>query len=326
MNTKFTNACERIDQPCPPIWMMRQAGRYQQGYMEMKEQFTFEQMCKLPRIAARTAMLPIDQFDFDIAILFSDILFPIEGLGVPLKFAPGPQFEWTINEDNYKQHSDVDRATQHMQFQATAVQATRESLHKSKSLIGFVGGPWTLLNYATGKQPNMSLKWKAEYLEEVIVPVLRRNIHLQLEAGAEKVMILDSGVGNMSEAFFKNQYMRLLKPLISSNTGYYTQHLNSRCIPSLYRMGWSGLGVDWQVDLPRTFKKYKDGFIQGNFDEKLLLLDHSECKKEINKFLDQMEHVDRTGWICGLGHGIIKTTPEKNVQMFVNMVRERFEQ
>ena len=102
MNEKFTNACNRVEQSCPPIWMMRQAGRYQQPYMEMKERFTFEQMCKLPRVAADVAMLPIDQFDFDIAILFSDILFPIEGLGVPLKFAPGPQFDYYINEENYR--------------------------------------------------------------------------------------------------------------------------------------------------------------------------------------------------------------------------------
>lgn len=324
MNIKFQNACERIEQPCPPIWMMRQAGRYQKGYMELKEQFTFEQMCKLPRIAARTAMLPIDQFDFDIAILFSDILFPIEGLGVPLKFAPGPQFEWTINETNYKDHSNVARASEHMEFQATAVRATREALHKSKSLIGFVGGPWTLLNYATGKQPNMSLKWKAKYLEEVIVPVLQRNIHLQLEAGAEKVMILDSGVGNMSEAFFKTHYMNILKPLNKPNTGYYTQHLNPRCLPSLYRMGWAGIGIDSTVDIHRTFKKYKDGFIQGNFDEKLMMLPRQYLRTEINEWLDGMERVDRTGWICGLGHGIHKETPEDNVRMFIDMVKERF--
>ena len=324
MNTKFKNACERIDQSCPPIWMMRQAGRYQKGYMELKEQFTFEQMCKLPRIAARTAMLPINQFDFDIAILFSDILFPIEGLGVPLKFAPGPQFEWTINEDNYKNHSDISRAINHMEFQAVAVRATREALHRSKSLIGFVGGPWTLLNYATGKQPNMSLKWKAKYLEEVIVPLLQRNIHLQLDAGAEKVMILDSGVSNMSEAFFKTHYMNILKPLMLPNTGYYTQHLNSRCLPKLYKMGWAGIGINSTVDITNTFKKYKDGFIQGNFDEQLMLLPRSELKKHIESFCNEMQAIDRTGWICGLGHGIHKETPEDNVQMFVDMIRERF--
>ena len=125
MNEKFTNACNRVEQSCPPIWMMRQAGRYQKPYMDMKQSFTFEQMCKLPRVAADVAMLPIDQFDFDIAILFSDILFPIEGLGVPLKFAPGPQFDYYIDEEIYKEHKDISRAVEHMDFQMVAVAATR---------------------------------------------------------------------------------------------------------------------------------------------------------------------------------------------------------
>ena len=166
MNDKFKNACDQIEQKCPPIWMMRQAGRYQKGYMQIKENFNFEQMCKLPRIAAQVAMLPIDQFDFDIAILFSDILFPIEGLGVPLKFDPGPKFEWHINEENYKDHSNLKLAIKHMEFQARAVTATREMLNPKKSLIGFVGGPWTLLNYAIGKEAKVSLGWKTKYLNE----------------------------------------------------------------------------------------------------------------------------------------------------------------
>jgi len=322
MNNKFKNACERIEQPTPPIWMMRQAGRYQKGYMELKEKFTFEQMCKLPLIAARTAMLPIDQFDFDIAILFSDILFPIEGLGVPLEFSPGPKFQWTINEDNYKNHSDVDKAVEHMKFQGNAVRATREALDPKKSLIGFVGGPWTLLNYATGKQPNISLQWKTKYLNDVIVPILYKNIRIQLDAGAEKVMVLDSGVSNMSENFFKQNYAEILQPLILENTGYYTKELNKRCLPTLYKMGWSGIGIDCTVDITNTFKKYKNGFIQGNFDEKLLLLPRDECREHIKEFLNKIKNIDTTGWVCGLGHGITKTTPEENVTMFVRMVRD----
>tara|TARA_A100001015_G_C15013186_1_gene724198 strand:+ start:822 stop:1799 length:978 start_codon:yes stop_codon:yes gene_type:complete len=325
MNDKFKNACDQVKQNCPPIWMMRQAGRYQKGYMEMKEKWTFEQMCKLSNLAAQVAMLPIKQFDFDIAILFSDILFPIEGLGVPLEFNPGPKFEWYIDEDNYKNHSNIELATKHMQFQARAVTATRQLLHPKKSLIGFVGGPWTLLNYATGKKPNMSLKWKTQYMNEVIVPVLTQNINLQLDAGAEKVMILDSGVGNMSESYFKKDYVNTLQPLIQTDTGYYTQHLNKRCLPTLYKMGWAGIGVDSTVDITHTFKKYKDGFIQGNFDEKLMLLPREQCRSHIEEFLNTMQTVDRTGWVCGLGHGIHKTTPEENVKMFVRMVRERFE-
>tara|TARA_B110000240_G_scaffold70180_1_gene79812 strand:+ start:330 stop:1307 length:978 start_codon:yes stop_codon:yes gene_type:complete len=324
MNKLFENACNRVEQPTPPIWMMRQAGRYQKGYMELKQNFTFEQMCKLPKVAAEVAMLPINQFDFDIAILFSDILFPIEGLGIPLKFDPGPKFEWLLTEENYKNHMDVEAAIEHMDFQSRAITATKEMLPSNKSLIGFVGGPWTLLNYATGKQKT-STKFKVEYLREVIIPLLNRNIHLQLRSGAEKVMILDSGVGNMSEGFFKDHYKELLQSMIMANVGYYTQHLNPKCMPSLLKMEWKGIGIDSGVDITKTMKKYTTGFVQGNFDEKLMLLSSTmECRKEINLFLDKMETVDRTGWICGLGHGIQKTTPEENVKLFVDMVRERF--
>ena len=323
MNKLFENACNRVEQPVPPIWMMRQAGRYQKGYMEMKEQFTFEQMCKLPQVAAKVAMLPINQFDFDIAILFSDILFPIEGLGVPLKFNPGPKFEWLITEENYKDHMDVDAAIKHMEFQSRAITATLEALPKNKSLIGFVGGPWTLLNYATGKQKT-STKFKVEYLHKVLVPLLNRNIHLQLAAGAEKVMILDSGVGNMSEKFFKDHYKELLQPMVGDHVGYYTQHLNPKCMPSLLKMGWKGIGVDSTVDISKTMNKYKDGFVQGNFDEQLLLLPYLECKEQIRLFLSKMDTVDRTGWVCGLGHGINKLTPEAHVELFVDMVRSHY--
>jgi uroporphyrinogen decarboxylase len=323
MNDRFKNACNRVEQPTPPIWMMRQAGRYQQDYMQIKETHTFEQMCKLPQLASKVALLPIQQFDFDIAILFSDILFPIEGLGVPLKFSPGPTFEYFINQENYKEHCDVKRAIKHMEFQARAVKITREKLHPKKSLIGFVGGPWTLLNYATGGQ-KLDLSWKADYLEQVIVPLLRQNIYLQLDAGAEKVMILDSGVDNMSEAFFKTKYVKILKPLIDSKTAYYTKRLNQRCLPTLYKMGWSGLGVDSTVSMSHICKKYKDGFIQGNFDEQLMLLPWQECKTHIENFCNEMQAIDRTGWVCGLGHGIIKETPEDNVKMFVDIIRERF--
>ena len=156
------------------------------------------------------------------------------------------------------------------------------------------------------------------------MPLLVSNINLQLDAGAEKVMILDSGVGNMSESYFKKHYVNTLQPLIQSDTGYYTRQLNSRCLPTLYKMGWAGIGIDSTVDISNTFKKYKDGFIQGNFDEKLLLLPREQCRAHIEDFINAMQTVDRKGWICGLGHGIHKTTPEENVQMFVRMVRERF--
>ena len=89
-------------------------------------------------------------------------------------------------------------------------------------------------------------------------------------------------------------------------------------------MNWSGLGLDSSVDIIHAFKKYKKGFIQGNFDESLLLQDEQECRKSIQQFLEKMEVVDKRGWVCGLGHGINKTTPEENVKLFVRLVREKY--
>ena len=319
----FKNALARADQSCPPIWMMRQAGRYQSSYMAMKEEWSFEQMCKLPRLAAQTAMLPIDEFDFDVAILFSDILFHLEGLGLPLKFDPGPKFEWNLDEDNWVDHTNTVEAGNFLKFQKKAIQATRESLKHNKSLVGFVGGPWTLLNYAIGDE-EVSLEFKHMYLQKVIVPLLQYSIKDQLEAGADAVMIFDSGLSNISKSFFDNEYCVLLKQLADiGNTAYYSRTLPYNSLNKVISLNFAGIGVDSSVDINKTLKKVTNGFVQGNFDEKLLLIESETILKyEIQKWLDTIE--DTTGWVCGLGHGIIKTTPTKNVRLFIETVRTHF--
>ena len=319
----FKNALERAENPCPPIWMMRQAGRYQSSYMSMKQDWSFEQMCKLPRLAAQTAMLPIDEFDFDVAILFSDILFHLEGLGLPLKFDPGPKFEWNLDEDNWVDHTNTVEAGNFLKFQKKAIQATRESLKHNKSLVGFVGGPWTLLNYAIGDE-EVSLEFKHMYLQKVIVPLLQYSIKDQLEAGADAVMIFDSGLSNISKSFFDNEYCVLLKQLADiGNTAYYSRTLPYNSLNKVISLNFAGIGVDSSVDINKTLKKVTNGFVQGNFDEKLLLIESETILKyEIQKWLDTIE--DTTGWVCGLGHGIIKTTPTKNVRLFIETVRTHF--
>ena len=320
MNKLFENALNRADQSCPPIWMMRQAGRYQTSYMDMKESWTFEQMCKLPRLAAQTAMLPIDEFDFDVAILFSDILFHLQGLGLPLKFDPGPKFEWNIDEDNWVDYKDIGKALKFLNFQSKAITATREALPYKKSLVGFVGGPWTILNYAVGDE-EVSNEFKHMYLKEVLAPLLRHSIEEQLTAGAEAVMIFDSGLSNISKSYFDNEYSVLLKKLADmGNTVYYSRTLPYNSLNKVISLNFAGIGVDSTVDLNKTLKKVEKGFVQGNFDEKLLLLDSETILKyEIKKWLDTIENT--TGWVCGLGHGILKTTPPKNVKLFIDTVR-----
>ena len=110
MNKKFINACKRVSQSVPPIWFMRQAGRYHSHYRDLKTKYTFEQLCKEPELAGEVALGPIQEFDYDVAILFSDILWPLEGLGLPLKFSPGPKFGHMITEKNVREHNDIDKA------------------------------------------------------------------------------------------------------------------------------------------------------------------------------------------------------------------------
>ena len=325
MNKLFENALTRADQSCPPIWMMRQAGRYQSSYKAMKDTWSFEQMCKLPQIASKVAMLPIDEFDFDVAILFSDILWHLEGLGLPMKFDPGPKFEWHLDEDNWVDYKDIGKAMKHLAFQQKAIKATRDALSFKKSLVGFIGGPWTLLNYALGEdRDDISEDFKFMYLKDVIIPLLQSSIRDQKEAGADAVMIFDSGLSNIHKKFFDEKYIPLLKLLSEiPNTAYYARTLPYNSLNKVIDIGFAGIGIDSTVDLNKTLKKVEHGFVQGNFDEKLLLQDSDTILRyEIKKWLETIE--DPRGWVCGLGHGILKETPTKNVKLFVDTVRNHY--
>ena len=149
-NERFNNALMHVSQKTPPIWFMRQAGRYHSHYQDLKKNYSFEDLCKNPELAAETALGPINDFDFDVAILFSDILFVLEALGMSLKYNPGPIFNSFINESNYKELNSPEDAINFMSFQRDAILATRDLLSNDKSLIGFVGGPWTVLSYGLG--------------------------------------------------------------------------------------------------------------------------------------------------------------------------------
>ena len=120
-NKNFFNALNKVEQKIPPIWFMRQAGRYHQHYRKLKEKYSFEQLCKTPELAAEVAFGPIQEFDYDVAILFSDILFILEGLGLKLEFNPRPKFDFYINAYNFEKFKDIDRAIEHMQFQSKAI-------------------------------------------------------------------------------------------------------------------------------------------------------------------------------------------------------------
>src|SRR5436190_24185761 len=136
-SARFQNALARRAQPTPPIWLMRQAGRYHQHYQALREKYSFMELCKRPELAARVALGPVLDFDFDAAILFSDLLFPLEALGMGLEYTDyGPQLGWKLDERSTSKLRSVDDAWPHLLFQGEAVRATRERIPADRSLLG----------------------------------------------------------------------------------------------------------------------------------------------------------------------------------------------
>ena len=331
---RFQNALARRAQPTPPIWLMRQAGRYHKHYQALRAKHSFMDLCKQPELAAEVALGPVLDFGFDAAILFSDLLFPLEALGMGLEYTEqGPQLGWKVDERSISQIRAVDDAWPHLQFQGDAVQATRERLPHDRSLIGFIGGPWTLFVYAVEGTHKGSLSDSKKLLSlfpqfcETIVPLLERNIQMQLDNGAEVVMIFDTAAGELAPNIFISEVVPQLERLTAtrgSRTGYYSKatqpgHLRHR----LFHEGaLAGIGIDHRWDLRQALQIFPRGFVQGNFDQTLLLTGRRELEKHLRSYLEPMIGNPRAGWICGLGHGVLPGTPEDNVRLFVETVRE----
>ena len=337
-NTKFLNSLNRTPQKGPPVWFMRQAGRYHDHYQALKKDHTFEELCKNPLLAAETAMGPINEFDFDVAILFSDILFPLEALGMDLSYNPGPQFGLHLNEENANSLLVNQNPISFMNFQGEAIERTIERLPKEKSLIGFVGGPWTLISYACNinkdsRQINLN-NFQIGLLDNVILPLLKENIKLQLNAGAEVVMIFDSAAHQLDEEdlnIYLDKTFNSLAKEFPNKVGYYAKDgINYETIIAKqddHEIDLAGMGLDSNIDIRDYFKKTTNGFVQGNFSEHFLTLPHEEFLPKLDIFINQMSDLtpeDRAGWVCGLGHGVLKTTPQENVKGFVRRIREAF--
>lgn len=333
-NERFQNAIARRAQSTPPIWLMRQAGRYHQHYQALRAKHSFMDLCKQAELAAEVALGPVLDFDFDAAILFSDLLFPLEALGMGLEYTDqGPQLEWKLDPKSVSAFRSVDDAWPHLLFQGEAMRATRERLPLDRSLIGFVGGPWTLFVYAVEGTHKGSLNESKKLLSlfpkfcETIVPLLARNIELQLSNGAEVVMIFDTAAGELSPDLFLSEVLPALRTLTSTNSsriGYYSKGTQPAHLahPFFRDGGLAGIGIDHRWDLIEACQTFPGGFVQGNFDQSLLLSERSELERHLRAFLRPMTRAKPPGWICGLGHGVLPKTPEDNVRLFVDTVRE----
>lgn len=338
MNTRFRNALERKPQNIPPVWFMRQAGRYHSHYQGLRKKYSFEQLCKEPDLAAETALGPIRDFDFDVSILFSDLLFPLEALGMGLSYADGPpKLGFKLDPTTIRRLRPWQDGCADLAFQGEAAKATRALLPKDKSLIGFVGGPWTLFVYAVegGHHGNLVQSKKGlsdlfPVFRESLVPLLDFTIRRQLEGGAEIVMVFDTAAGEMSPALFAEHSVPALAKMAAAfpgRLGYYGKGLTQAHLPHLAGIPFAGMGLDHRFNLAAELPRWRQGFLQGNFDQALLHLEPAAFDHAAASYLApfrDLSPAERAGWVSALGHGVLPATPERNVKKLVDLVRETF--
>ena len=333
-NIAFQNALARKPQKTPPIWFMRQAGRYHSHYQALSQEHGFTKLCRTPELAAEVAMGPMDDFDFDVSIMFSDILFVLDALGMGLEYTTiGPKLDWSLNTETLSKLDRSPDIAERLSFQRQALQKTRARLPDNKSLIGFNGGLWSLFTYAvegTHKGALINAKKSMDLFHpfmDVLMPVLIQNTREQLAGGAEIVMLFDTAAGELSPSLYQSlvlPYVEKLANHFPKKIGLYTKGTT----PAHYRHSLfegnllAGLGVDhrWAASDMRALDT---GFTQGNFDQSLLFLPREEFLTHLNLYLERMHKngVPR-GWISGLGHGILPKTPTENVRLFIKTVRE----
>ena len=344
MTNKFINAIYRQNNSRPPVWFMRQAGRYHSHYQKIRAQNSFIDLCKKPDLATHVTFGPIEDFNFDAAILFSDLLFPLESMGMGLSYNEGPELSWHL-----KNNSDLSRLRDgnpnDMAFQYQALNQIRSKLSSEKGLIGFVGGPITLFYYAVEGSHKGDLSSAraglidGRYQEFVkkLVPLLTQNMIQQAQAGADAVALFDTCAGELDPDTYQkiavptlSEVMKLFKercpntPLI-----YYSKNTTPRHWSSLIGLPFQCLGIDWNHSLYDTLSYWTQHWsIQGNVDPHWLFLETDVLKaklKDLFLSIRQLPQSVRAGWICGLGHGVLPKTPEKNVRAFIDLQREIFE-
>ncbi|MEO7775851.1 MAG: uroporphyrinogen decarboxylase family protein [Steroidobacteraceae bacterium] len=328
----------------PPVWFMRQAGRYHAHYQSLKRHFDFMQLCKQPELAAETAMGPVHDFNFDAAILFSDLLFPLEVLGMGLTYDPGPKLAWRVKtkQDLAKLTGGAERAAG-LAFQSQALTLTRRRLRGDKGLIGFVGGPFTLYVYAVAGSheaakdaiPGLESGLFAGFNDKLL-DLLAANMAAQAGAGADCVALFDTAAGELTPEQYARHVVPAMRTLFAKFRAlapdtpviYYSRGTGPEHWDALAGLPIACLGVDWRHDISDVLKRYRDRYaIQGNVDPDWMLLPASELEPRLRAWfapLVKLEPHLRARWICGLGHGVLQKTPEANVRLFMRLQREIF--
>lgn len=327
-----------------PVWFMRQAGRYHSHYQNIKKDSDFMTMCKNPKLACDVTMGPIEEFDFDAAILFSDLLFPLEQMGLGLTYAPGPKLEKHLNApEKLKEISIKEEASQYYSFQREACANLRQALPENKTLLGFVGAPWTLYTYAVdgGHSGNLINPKKGFYdgrwqsFCELLFENVLEEMNQQALGGAQGMCLFDTAAGECTFEDYRDYILPQIRKITQAfkkdhpevQVIYYSKHTHLNYLKEIQEDSIDVLGIDWRVDLVEALKELGNDYrIQGNFDPAHLHLPWSELEKKLEAWWQRLStsgvNLDR--WICGLGHGVLQHTPEENVLNTVKYIHDNF--
>ncbi|MFM2288810.1 MAG: uroporphyrinogen decarboxylase [Pseudomonadota bacterium] len=329
----------------PPVWFMRQAGRYHAHYQALRAQHDFMALCKVPDLACEVTMGPIEDFGFDAAILFSDLLFPLEAMGLGLSYEPGPKLGWHLQSTaDLARLRGGEAAASHMDFQAEAIVRLKPKLPAGCALIGFVGAPFTLYAYAVAGSHEGFARQGPAGLEdglyagfcEKLTGLLAENMALQARAGADCVALFDTSAGALDPAGFARHVAGPLSDVLRAFRArcpdvpviYYSRETGPDHWRSLESLDIQCLGIDWRHDLAGSLTALTPRWcVQGNIDPEWLHLPAAQLEQRVRAVWEKVRALPaetRAAWVCGLGHGVLQHTPEDNVRLVLRIQRELF--
>ncbi|MEX0681756.1 MAG: uroporphyrinogen decarboxylase [Balneolales bacterium] len=319
----------------PPVWMMRQAGRYLPSYLKLQEKYDFFTRCETPELVAEITCLPVDEIGSDAAILFSDILVIPRALGWKIDIQPGagPVLDHSIDTVDQAMAVQPVDARKALSYVMSGIQATNERLAGRVPLIGFSGAPWTLLCYMVeGRSSRDFSKAKAfcyshpeaaDYLLSLLTDVIIDYLSAQIEAGAHAVQVFDSWAGLLGPEDFNIFSMPYLKRITEEVRGAPVVLFAKGAWYALERLAWktkaTALSVDWSISPEYARQTTRNTVIlQGNYDPSRLLSPIPVIRHQVKRMIDRF---GKDRYIVNLGHGILPEVPVDHARAFVDAVK-----
>ena len=333
----FLAACRRQPVPYRPIWIMRQAGRYLPEYRALRAKVNFEALTRTPDLAAEVTLQPLRRFELDAAILFSDIMTPLQGMGVDLAFEPGPVVREPIRTDAQIEALPALVPQRDVPFVLETIRLVRANMPRLAPLIGFAGAPFTLLCYLVCGRPSKEFAaartflyaqpHAAQRLLERLADAMAEYLAAQARAGAQALMLFESWAGLLAPREFEQFALPAVRRTAAAlrRTGvpliYYVNQ-GSTLMPAVAQLDVDVVGVDWRSGLSAVRRVLGPGkAVQGNLDPAALFAPAAELRRHVDAVLE--EAGEAPGHIFNLGHGIWPDTDPDSVARLVDYVHER---